>query len=225
MEAASSAALRDGVSVVALVASAAGLDAVRRVVGALSQRFAAAVVVLTHQAPERASSSSCWAGAPGFRSSRQGREAPCGRRGDGRSAGQAPAGHARHALRVDRVGRGAPSRPSADLLLTTLATAAGPRPSRWCSPGPPAPARDARRTARSSRDPALPAPRPRRGQTMPMPLRQPLPPTGRQQERLRAITSDEAMLGVVLNPPDDKTPFATASYERSSAARTESQMR
>src|ERR671929_2435105 len=57
MDATSGTMPADNVSVVALVASAGGLDAVTRVLGALPDGFGAAVVVLIHQAPDRANAS------------------------------------------------------------------------------------------------------------------------------------------------------------------------
>jgi two-component system, chemotaxis family, protein-glutamate methylesterase/glutaminase len=129
MEVASSSAPRDGVPVVALVASAGGLEAVLRVLGALARDFRAAIVVLIHQAPDRASELVALLG----RSSAL--PVVAASPGTALETGRvvvAPAGMhllvtpgMRCALIVS--GAAPPSRPSADLLLTTLAVAAGPR--------------------------------------------------------------------------------------------------
>jgi two-component system chemotaxis response regulator CheB len=129
MEAASSTVPRASVSAVALVASAGGLDAVSRVLGALPESFAAAIVVLIHQAPDRASELVELLGR------RSVVPVAAAHQGTALEAGRvivAPPG--KHllvtpAMRCALIASGAapPSRPSADLLLTTLATAAGPR--------------------------------------------------------------------------------------------------
>jgi two-component system, chemotaxis family, protein-glutamate methylesterase/glutaminase len=114
---------------VALVASAGGVDALSRVLSALPARVPASVIVLLHVSPDRQSM------LPEIlaRISAFGVEAA--RDGDQLAPGQvivAPAG--RHLLitsdlHVALIESGAypPSRPSADLLLTTLAIAAGAR--------------------------------------------------------------------------------------------------
>jgi two-component system chemotaxis response regulator CheB len=117
------------VSVVALVASAGGLDAVSRVLGPLPDGFAAATLVLIHQAPDRVSR---------LVEILRGRcELPVVPAEHGRTlqAGRvvvAPPGQ--HTLitpgrgiALIRSGAFPPSRPSADLLLTTLAVAVGGR--------------------------------------------------------------------------------------------------
>jgi two-component system chemotaxis response regulator CheB len=129
MQAAAGTPAPDAVSVVALVASAGGLDAVSRVLGALPQSFGAAVVVLIHQAPDRVSELVELLG----RRSRL--PVAAAEHGGALRAGQvivAPPG--KHllvtpAMRCALIASGAapPSRPSADLLLTTLAIAGGPR--------------------------------------------------------------------------------------------------
>jgi two-component system chemotaxis response regulator CheB len=129
MQAASSTVPRDGVRVVALVASAGGLEAVSRVLGALPQSFAAAVVVLIHQAPDRASDLVELLG----RCSRLPVVAAedAGALRGGQVTVAPPGKHllVTPAMRCALIASGAapPSRPSADLLLTTLAIAAGPR--------------------------------------------------------------------------------------------------
>jgi two-component system chemotaxis response regulator CheB len=115
--------------IVALVASAGGVDALSRVLTALPAELPASVVVLLHVSPDRESALPAILG----RISASGVEAA--RDGDQLAPGRvivAPAG--RHLLitselRVALIESGAfpPSRPSADLLLTTLAIAAGAR--------------------------------------------------------------------------------------------------
>jgi two-component system chemotaxis response regulator CheB len=129
MEAWSSTAPGERVSVVALVASAGGLDAVSRVLGALAQSFAAAVVVLIHQAPDRPSE---LVELLGRRSALPVVAAHHGSGLEARRVIVAPPGMhmlVTPAMRCALIVSGAapPSRPSADLLLTTLAIAAGPR--------------------------------------------------------------------------------------------------
>ncbi|MEA2184401.1 MAG: two-component system, chemotaxis family, protein-glutamate methylesterase/glutaminase [Solirubrobacteraceae bacterium] len=129
MEAAAGAPAPDAVAVVALVASAGGLDAVSHVLGALPRSFAAAVVVLIHQAPDRVSELAA------LLDRRSALPVVAAHQGSALEAGRvtvAPPG--RHllvtpAMRCALIVSGAapPSRPSADLLLTTLAIAAGPR--------------------------------------------------------------------------------------------------
>jgi two-component system chemotaxis response regulator CheB len=115
--------------IVALVGSAGGVDALSRVLSGLPDGFAASVIVLLHVSPDRES----------ILPSILGRIAAMGvaaaRDGAALAPGQvivAPAG--RHLLitgdlRVALIESGAfpPSRPSADLLLTTLAIAARDR--------------------------------------------------------------------------------------------------
>jgi two-component system chemotaxis response regulator CheB len=115
--------------VVALVASAGGVDALSRVLSVLPAKLSASVIVLLHVSPDRESA------LPEIlaRISAFGVEAA--RDGDQLAPGKvivAPPG--RHLLitselQVALIESGAypPSRPSADLLLTTLAIAAGPR--------------------------------------------------------------------------------------------------
>ena len=117
------------VFVVALVASGGGLDAVLRVLGPLPEEFAAATLVLIHQAPDRVSR---LVEILGRRC-----ELPvvAAEHGGILHAGcvvVAPPGQ--HTLITPGLGialieSGAfpPSRPSADLLLTTLAVAVGGR--------------------------------------------------------------------------------------------------
>jgi two-component system chemotaxis response regulator CheB len=120
---------RDTWPVVALVASAGGIDATTHVLAGLPRELAACVLVLIHLPPDRESFLAeilARAGALNVDAARD---------GDALAAGRvlvAPPG--RHMLittdhRVALIASGAypPSRPSADLLLTTLAIAAGPR--------------------------------------------------------------------------------------------------
>jgi two-component system chemotaxis response regulator CheB len=121
--------LADDPAVVALVASAGGLDAVSRVLRALPETFNASVIVLIHQAPDRVSS---LVALLGRESSLPVVEAEHGAALRPGRVIVIPAG--RHLL-VSRdmgtvliaSGAAPPSRPSADLLLATLATAAGSR--------------------------------------------------------------------------------------------------
>jgi two-component system chemotaxis response regulator CheB len=120
---------RDGAFVIALVASAGGLDAVSRVLRDLPGDLPASVIALIHQAPDRVNELVRLLG----RSCRLPVEAA--RDGAVLTAGRVvvvPPG--RHLLvgaegRIALIVSGAapPSRPSADLLLATLATAVGPR--------------------------------------------------------------------------------------------------
>jgi two-component system chemotaxis response regulator CheB len=115
--------------VVALVASAGGVDALSRVLSALPAEVPAGVIVLLHVSPDRESllpEILARISAFGVEAARDGEQL-----GPGKVI-VAPAG--RHLLitselRVALIESGAypPSRPSADLLLTTLAIAAGPR--------------------------------------------------------------------------------------------------
>jgi two-component system chemotaxis response regulator CheB len=115
--------------VIALVASAGGLDAVSRVLSGLPADLPASVIVLLHLAPDHESM------LPGILARRTTLAVESARDGDALGPGRvvvAPPG--RHVLiasdlRIALIESGAfpPSRPSADLLLTTLATAAGAR--------------------------------------------------------------------------------------------------
>jgi two-component system chemotaxis response regulator CheB len=115
--------------IVALVASAGGIEALSRVLAALPDDLPASVIVLLHLWPDRESRLPDILG----RLSPMGVEAA--RDGEPLVPGRvivAPAGW--HLLitgdlRATLIASGAfpPSRPSADLLLTTLALAAGPR--------------------------------------------------------------------------------------------------
>jgi two-component system chemotaxis response regulator CheB len=118
-----------GWPVVALVASAGGVDALSRVLSGLPAELAASVIVLLHMSPDRESV------LPRILARVSALQVGAARDGDTLSPGQvvvAPAG--RHVLitpelRIALIESGAfpPSRPSADLLLATLATAAGAR--------------------------------------------------------------------------------------------------
>lgn len=115
--------------VIALIASAGGVDALTRVCAALPAELPAAVLVLLHVQPERESRLADilrGRSALPVMPAREGMELTPGR------MLVAPAG--RHVLitseaRVALIESGAfpPSRPSADLLLTTLALAVGAR--------------------------------------------------------------------------------------------------
>lgn len=115
--------------VIALVGSAGALDAVARVLGRLPDGFPARVVVLIHQAPDRASQLVHLLGR------RCALPVVVAEHGTALEQGRVivvPPG--KHLLitpdlRAALIASGAtpPSRPSADLLLATLATAAGAR--------------------------------------------------------------------------------------------------
>jgi two-component system, chemotaxis family, protein-glutamate methylesterase/glutaminase len=115
--------------VVALVCSAGGLDAVTRIVAGLPRDFPAAVVVLRHQDPL---ARDCLARLLGTRTVLPVTTA-CD--GDRLVPGQvfvAPVGHhtlvtTDNTLTLIVSGARPPYRPSADLLLATLAVATGPR--------------------------------------------------------------------------------------------------
>jgi two-component system chemotaxis response regulator CheB len=122
-------ASRPGPRVIALVCSAGGLDALRVVLGGLPAELAGAVIVLQHQSPGRTSRLAAilgrWTALPV-------RDAIDGQELRGGTVTVVPPGT--HALStVD--GRLAlissdgtpPNRPSADLLLCSLAVTAGPR--------------------------------------------------------------------------------------------------
>ena len=115
--------------VIALVASAGGLDAVSTVLSGLAADLGAAVIVLIHQEPHR---ENALVYLLGRRSS-----LPVAAAEDG---GRLRAGHVvvappgkhtlvtpRHTTALIVSGATPPSRPSADLLLTTLAIACGAR--------------------------------------------------------------------------------------------------
>jgi two-component system, chemotaxis family, protein-glutamate methylesterase/glutaminase len=116
-------------SIIALVASAGGLDAVSRVLGPLSHDLPASVVVLIHQEPARANR------LVEILRRRTSLAVVAAEHGALLMPGQvivAPPG--KHLLITPSLaaalvasGVAPPSRPSADLLLTTLATAAGSR--------------------------------------------------------------------------------------------------
>jgi two-component system, chemotaxis family, protein-glutamate methylesterase/glutaminase len=115
--------------IVALVASAGGVDALSRVLSALPAELPASVIVLLHVAPDRESALPeilARISASGVQAAQDDEQLAPGR------VLVAPAG--RHLLitsqlRVALIESGAypPSRPSADLLLTTLAIAARER--------------------------------------------------------------------------------------------------
>jgi two-component system chemotaxis response regulator CheB len=115
--------------IVALVASAGGVDALSRVLSALPAELPASLIVLLHVAPDRESALAdilARISAFGVRAARDDEPLVPGR------AIVAPAGQhllITKELRVALIESGAypPSRPSADLLLTTLAIAAGAR--------------------------------------------------------------------------------------------------
>jgi two-component system, chemotaxis family, protein-glutamate methylesterase/glutaminase len=115
--------------IVALVCSTGGLDAVERILGALPDEFPAAVLVLRHHDPHGYN----WLAQMLRRKTRL--PVASARDGDRLEAGRvlvAPAGH--HTLVTDndgvaliQSGDRPPYRPSADLLLTSLAITAGRR--------------------------------------------------------------------------------------------------
>jgi two-component system chemotaxis response regulator CheB len=115
--------------VIALVASAGGLEAVSTVLQGLPARLDAAVIVLIHQAPDRESVLVHLLGGRSRLPVAAAQDGACLEAG---TVTVAPPG--KHMLvapghRVALIVSGAspPSRPSADLLLATLATACGPR--------------------------------------------------------------------------------------------------
>ena len=120
---------RDRFSVVALVSSAGGLDALTRVLAPLEPDFPAAVIALQHTAPGVESR------LARILDSRSALPVRAAADGDPLTPGEVlviPAGA--HMLvgtdaRVRLINTGAlpPARPSADLLLSTLAVALGPR--------------------------------------------------------------------------------------------------
>jgi two-component system chemotaxis response regulator CheB len=115
--------------IVALVCSAGGLDALSRVLTRLPADLPAAIVALQHLAPDRPSELAALLDA------RTALAVTTARDGDKLAAGRvlvAPPG--RHLLLTNdgtvaliRSGAVPPARPSADLLLTSLALTAGPR--------------------------------------------------------------------------------------------------
>jgi two-component system chemotaxis response regulator CheB len=115
--------------IVALVASAGGIDALSGVLSALPSDLPASIIVLLHASPDRESL------LPDILRRISPLDVEVARDGEVLAPGRvivAPAG--RHLLitgdlRAALITSGAfpPSRPSADLLFTTLATAAGPR--------------------------------------------------------------------------------------------------
>lgn len=115
--------------VVALVASTGGLDALTRVLAPLPAELPAAVLIARHQDPTRASQ------LAGFLDDRTALAVRAVRDGDRLEIGQVlvtpPAAHlivtAAGVLGLIDTGALPPARPSADLLLATLAVTAGPR--------------------------------------------------------------------------------------------------
>jgi two-component system chemotaxis response regulator CheB len=115
--------------VIALVCSAGGLDALIQVLAPLPARLPAAVLVLQHASPQAHSV------LPELLDARTALPVFAAKDNDDLSSGVvlvAPPGH--HLLvtvdatvAIIEAGRTPPYRPSADLLLTTLALAAGPR--------------------------------------------------------------------------------------------------
>jgi two-component system chemotaxis response regulator CheB len=115
--------------IVALVASAGGVDAVSRILRRLPARFGAPIIVLIHQQPDRVSSLvdvlARGSGMPVV-AAEHGAELPSGQ------VVVVPPGTHLLVTCGGRIllipsGQVPPSRPSADLLLATLATATGPR--------------------------------------------------------------------------------------------------
>ena len=122
--------MRDGFPIVVLACSSGGLDAVSRVLGPLPAGFGGAVVVIQHLSPQAPSS------LPEILASRT--VLPVASAADDvhLTPGHvliAPPGHHLLATSGDILamipaeGRVPPYRPSADLLLSTLAVSAGPR--------------------------------------------------------------------------------------------------
>jgi len=115
--------------VIALVASAGGLAAVSRVLGDLPERFGASVLVLIHQAPDRVSELVALLARVSALPVVAGEH---GRRLEpGRVVVVPPGTHllVTPTLETALIASGAapPSRPSADLLLTSLAVSVGRR--------------------------------------------------------------------------------------------------
>lgn len=118
-----------GLHVIVLVGSAGGLEAISSVLGGLPERLGAAVIVLLHQDPSR---DNMLVRVLGRRSRLPVELAVDGEPLRAGTVFVAPAG--RHILILPGPtvalivsGDAPPSRPSADLLLTTLAIACGPR--------------------------------------------------------------------------------------------------
>jgi two-component system, chemotaxis family, protein-glutamate methylesterase/glutaminase len=118
-----------GIAVIALVASAGGLAAVSRVLGDLPETLRASVLVLIHQSPDRASELVALlsrASALPIVAAEHGQ-----RLDPGRAVVVPPGTHllVTPALEMALIpsGPAPPSRPSADLLLASLAVSAGPR--------------------------------------------------------------------------------------------------
>ena len=115
--------------IIALVASAGGIDALTRVLSMLPRGLPASVIVLLHVSPDHQSA------LPQILARTSALDVQPARDGDALVPGSvlvAPAAHhllITSDLRVALIQSGAfpPSRPSADLLLTTLAVSAGPR--------------------------------------------------------------------------------------------------
>jgi two-component system, chemotaxis family, protein-glutamate methylesterase/glutaminase len=115
--------------VIALVASAGGLDALEQILGALPKTLDASVVVLLHQAPDRDSRLVELLGRRSILPVDEARDGVALR--PGRVTVVPPGRHLLigRGLRTTLIDSGAspPNRPSGDLLLATLATAAGAR--------------------------------------------------------------------------------------------------
>jgi two-component system chemotaxis response regulator CheB len=117
-----------GLPVIALVSSVGGLEALSRVLRPLPADFPAAVIALQHQTPDRAS------GLSEILGRRCRMRVADARQGEALTSSRvavAPAGRhvlVNHDLQIVLIASGPfpPHRPSADLLLTTLALAAGP---------------------------------------------------------------------------------------------------
>ena len=121
--------MSDDFPIVALACSAGGLDALSRVLAPLPADLPAAIIAVQHLAPERASQ------LPALLQARTALPVAPATEGDALLPGQvlvAPSGQhtlvtARLAIALIPSGARPPYRPSADLLLATLAIAAGPR--------------------------------------------------------------------------------------------------
>lgn len=119
--------------VVALVASTGGLEAITAVLSRLPTEFAAAVLVLIHQDPDRSSRLTELLDRRSALPVRMARDDAVLRAGE--TLVTPPGQHVVVAARAEGelktflfvAGEAPPSRPSADLLLAALATAAGPR--------------------------------------------------------------------------------------------------
>ena len=114
--------------IIALACSAGGLDAVTRILAALPQQLPAAIIVLQHLEP---TGPDMLAGILGRRTALPVRTAADGDRLAAGRVWVAPRGHhtlvtAELSIALVESGAIPPHRPSADLLLTTLALAAGP---------------------------------------------------------------------------------------------------